>query len=110
MKIQLSTDKSIEGSADLIERTEVDLADALARFERRLTRIEVHLREESAGEGRIDTQLIAAPATRGVLPEASPPVEELNARVSGTLGHGGRVRVAPAADVVDHPAAAILRY
>lgn len=65
MKIQVSTDKSIEGSADLIERTEADLADALARFERRVTRIEVHLRDESAGRstgGDIRCLIEARPA------------------------------------------------
>ena len=49
MMIQLNTDKAVEGSEALSERTEADLASALTRFEDRLTRIEVHLRSESAG-------------------------------------------------------------
>ncbi|MDP3968002.1 MAG: HPF/RaiA family ribosome-associated protein [Nocardioides sp.] len=49
MKIQVNTDKNVEGSAALSERTEADLASALTRFKDRLTRVEVHLRNESAG-------------------------------------------------------------
>ncbi len=49
MKIQVNTDKNVEGSEALSEQTEVDLAHALSRFEGRLTRVEVHLRNESAG-------------------------------------------------------------
>lgn len=49
MKVQVNTDKSVDGSEDLIERTEAHLASALARFENRLTRVEVHLGTESAG-------------------------------------------------------------
>lgn len=49
MKIQVNTDKNIEGNEAFSERTEADLASALTRFEDRLTRVEVHLRNESAG-------------------------------------------------------------
>lgn len=49
MRIQVNTDKNIEGSEALSERAETDLESALARFEERLTRVEVHLRNESAG-------------------------------------------------------------
>jgi len=49
VKIQVNADKNVEVSADFARRVEADVASALARFERRLTRLEVHLREESAG-------------------------------------------------------------
>ena len=49
MKVQVNTDKNVEGSEALIERTEAHLASALTRFENRLTRVEVHLGNESAG-------------------------------------------------------------
>ena len=49
LKVQVNTDKNVEVSADFAERIEADVASALARFERRLTRVEVHLRDESAG-------------------------------------------------------------
>ncbi len=49
MIIQVDTDKNIDGSEAFRERTEADLAGALTRFENRLTRLEVHVRNESAG-------------------------------------------------------------
>lgn len=49
MKIQVNTDKNIEGTADLNGQIDAELANAFARFEDRLTRVEVHLRNESAG-------------------------------------------------------------
>ena len=49
MKVQVNTDKTVEGSEALIEQTEAHLARALTRFENRLTRVEVHLGNESAG-------------------------------------------------------------
>jgi ribosome-associated translation inhibitor RaiA len=48
MKIQLNTDTNVEGSLALSEETEVVVARALTRFEDRLTRVEVHLGNESA--------------------------------------------------------------
>jgi hypothetical protein len=49
MKVQVNTDRNVDVSADFAERTAVEVASALARFERRLTRVEVHLRDESSG-------------------------------------------------------------
>lgn len=49
MKIQVNTDKNVGGSDALSERIETDLASALTRFEHRLTRVKVHVRNESAG-------------------------------------------------------------
>lgn len=54
MKIQLNTDKNIEGSEALSEPAEAHLQGALARFADRLTRVEVHLRNESAGRSTGD--------------------------------------------------------
>ncbi len=49
MKIQINTDKNVRGSEAFSERTAADLESALTRFEDRLTRVEVHLSNESAG-------------------------------------------------------------
>lgn len=49
MQIQVNTDGNVDGSDDRAGRIEGDVATALARFEDRLTRVEVHLRDESAG-------------------------------------------------------------
>lgn len=54
MKIQVNTDKNVEGSEPLGERIEADLASALTRFGDRVTRVEVHLRNESAGRSSGD--------------------------------------------------------
>lgn len=70
MKIQVHTDHLVDGGEAFRERTAADLASALARFEGRLTRVEVHLRDESAGRPTGDHVrcLIEArtPATDGV--------------------------------------------
>ncbi|WP_372733702.1 HPF/RaiA family ribosome-associated protein [Nocardioides sp.] len=49
MNITIHTDKHIQGGASLAEHMEADLASALDRFAHRLTRVEVHLSNESAG-------------------------------------------------------------
>ena len=49
MLILLNTDHNIDGNAAFGDRVEADLAESLARFKDRLTRVEVHLRDESAG-------------------------------------------------------------
>ncbi len=99
MKIQVNTDKNIEGGADLAERTEADVASALARFEQRLTRIEVHLRNESAGRTTgedVRCLIEARPAGRDpvavthhatTVPEAlRGATDKLEALLSGTFG------------------------
>ncbi len=54
MKIQVNTDKNVDGSEAFNEHTEAHLRSALARFEDHLTRIEVHFRNESAGRSTGD--------------------------------------------------------
>lgn len=49
MDIQINTDSNVNVNELHSERIEAELTDALARFARRLTRIEVHLSNESAG-------------------------------------------------------------
>ncbi len=49
MEIQVNTDTNVEGGDAFSEQIETDLAAALNRFEDRLTRVEVHLGNESAG-------------------------------------------------------------
>lgn len=48
MQIQLNTDNNIHGSEELGERIDRELSAALDRFSELLTRIEVHLADESA--------------------------------------------------------------
>lgn len=47
MKIQVNTDHSVDGSEALDQQVEAEVQSALGRFEDRLTRVEVHLADES---------------------------------------------------------------
>ncbi len=49
MQIQVSTDNNIDGRDDLAGQVEGVLTAALSRFSDQLTRVEVHLGDESAG-------------------------------------------------------------
>ncbi|TDW29457.1 HPF/RaiA family ribosome-associated protein [Cryobacterium psychrophilum] len=50
MQILVNTDSNIEGTDDMVREVEASVNTLLARFTPRLTRIEVHLRDESAGK------------------------------------------------------------
>jgi hypothetical protein len=47
MKIQINTDNNIQGREALTERYSADVASALANVSKHVTRIEVHLSDES---------------------------------------------------------------
>ncbi len=47
MQIQVNTDNHIEGGADLTRRTEAEIEASLGRFGDKITRVEVHLTDES---------------------------------------------------------------
>ena len=47
MKIQVNTDRHVEGSDALVQMVEAEVQSALERFEDRLTRVEVHLSDEN---------------------------------------------------------------
>ncbi|WP_329056237.1 hypothetical protein OG738_21805 [Amycolatopsis sp. NBC_01488] len=51
MQIQISTDKNVHGSDELIQRLEAELQSTLSRFSNHITRLEVHLSEEVATGG-----------------------------------------------------------
>jgi ribosome-associated translation inhibitor RaiA len=48
MKVQINTDHNVEGSARLKAYMADELGKALARFEEKITRIEVHLGDENS--------------------------------------------------------------
>ncbi|MCB2059137.1 MAG: HPF/RaiA family ribosome-associated protein [Novosphingobium sp.] len=48
MQVQFNSDSSVMGTANVAERIEAQVRDRLARFEDRLTRIEIHVRDENA--------------------------------------------------------------
>ncbi|MEP7089355.1 MAG: HPF/RaiA family ribosome-associated protein [Nocardioidaceae bacterium] len=49
MKVLVHTDRNIHADASEVRRIEDDLTNALERFTEDLTRVEVHLSDESAG-------------------------------------------------------------
>ena len=51
MHIEISTDRHVEGSADLRRDVTEQVTAALSRFGDLLTRVEVHLGDENAGKG-----------------------------------------------------------
>ena len=48
MQILVNTDRTIDAEPDLVDRVDRDLAAGLARYADRLTRVEVHLSDQSA--------------------------------------------------------------
>jgi len=49
MKIQVNTDHTIEGREPLIKTVETIVEEGLSRFSNRITRVEIHLSDVSAG-------------------------------------------------------------
>ncbi len=47
MQVQFNSDSSVMGTANVAERIEAHVRERLARFEERLTRIEIHVRDEN---------------------------------------------------------------
>lgn len=54
MQFQFNSDSSVMGTENVAERIEAQLRRKLARFEERLTRIEVHVSDENARKGGAD--------------------------------------------------------
>jgi ribosome-associated translation inhibitor RaiA len=51
MQVLVNTDASVEGREALEQEVAAVVADALDRFERDITRVEVHLSDENAAKG-----------------------------------------------------------
>jgi hypothetical protein len=51
MDIQFNTDSSVMGTENVAERVEAQLRSRLARFEKRLTRLEVHVTDTNGAKG-----------------------------------------------------------
>ena len=54
MQVQFNSDSSVMGTREVAERIEAAVREKLARFEERLTRIEIHVRDENAAKGGAD--------------------------------------------------------
>jgi hypothetical protein len=84
MQILLNTDNSIDGTLDLSARVEGEVRRALAHYEERLTRVEVHLKDVNGHKGGDDD--IAC--TMEARPRNHPPV--------AVTQHGGNLDLAVA--------------
>jgi ribosome-associated translation inhibitor RaiA len=49
MQIQVHTDRNVDVSDGMVQRIEAELGSALSRFGDQITRVDVHLGDESAG-------------------------------------------------------------
>lgn len=54
MQVQFNSDSSVMGTENVATRIEAQLRDRLGRFEDRLTRLEVHVRDENGRKGGDD--------------------------------------------------------
>ncbi|RDI54588.1 HPF/RaiA family ribosome-associated protein [Nocardia mexicana] len=54
MQIQVNTDSTITGSADLVQQAEATIGTHLERFADQLTRVEVHLSDQNGAKGGSD--------------------------------------------------------
>ncbi|WP_379545696.1 HPF/RaiA family ribosome-associated protein [Qipengyuania sp. DSG2-2] len=57
MQIQFNSDSSVMGTENVAERIENQLRTRLGRFEDRLTRLEVHVRDENGAKGGADDKV-----------------------------------------------------
>lgn len=87
MQILVNTDSNIDATPGLVSEVEASVNTALARFATRLTRVEVHLKDESAGRETTDdiTCTLEARPTGGNPLAASASASTVTAAVTGAL-------------------------
>ncbi len=78
MQVQFNSDSSVMGTENVAERIEASVREKLARFEERLTRIEIHVRDENGAKGGADDKACTIEARprggpRGVGAHRRPP-------------------------------------
>ena len=54
MQVQFNSDSSVMGTENVAERIEAAVREKLSRFEDRLTRLEIHVRDENGRKGGAD--------------------------------------------------------
>ncbi|WP_338447404.1 HPF/RaiA family ribosome-associated protein [Pelagerythrobacter marensis] len=54
MQVQFNSDSSVMGTENVAERIEAQVREKLARFADRLTRLEIHVRDENGSKGGTD--------------------------------------------------------
>lgn len=70
MQVQISTDRNIEGDADLVHEVERTVTSSLQRFAKHVTRIEIHLSDVNAEKGGRDTRCVMEARPEGLDPVA----------------------------------------
>lgn len=90
MQIQFNSDSSVMGTENVAERIEAAVRQKLSRFEDRLTRLEIHVRDENGPKGGADDKACTIEARPsggkpiGVTEHASN-VDDAARRAAGTL-------------------------
>ena len=79
MQVQFNSDSSVMGTENVAERIEAAVRAKLARFEDRLTRLEIHVRDENADKGGGDDKVCTIEAR----PRGGKPI--------GVTEHAGKV-------------------
>ena len=51
MQVQFNSDSSVMGTDNVAQRIEAAVREKIARFEDRLTRLEIHVRDENGPKG-----------------------------------------------------------
>lgn len=71
MQIEVTTDRNVDGSDELIRQIEAEVEAALSRFSDQLTRVEVHLGDENAAKfGTADKRCMLEARPAGQQPVA----------------------------------------
>jgi ribosome-associated translation inhibitor RaiA len=71
MKIQVNTDKNIEGSEELVAHIETVVENSLRHFRNQITRVEIHFRDENSHKsGRDDKRCMMEARLEGRQPVA----------------------------------------
>jgi hypothetical protein len=71
MHIQINTDSNVEASDELVHRVEAEIGAALSRLRDHITRVEVHLGDESSGRsGDADKRCMVEARPAGQQPVA----------------------------------------
>lgn len=93
MKIQIKTDKNIEGHERLYSHVEEIVTGELSRFREQITRVEIHLSDENSHKnGPDDKRCVMEARLEGRKPEAvTHQAESLDQAVRGAAGKLERV-------------------
>lgn len=82
MQVQFNSDSSVMGTENVASRIETQVREKLARFDDRLTRVEIHVRDENGAKGGADDKACTIEAR----PRGGKPI--------GVTGHASTVDAA----------------